>query len=51
MAVSVVDALAESVSSTASERMAAPKVGPGNFDLLRVIGKGGYGKVRELRVS
>ena len=43
---SVVDALQENESSALSRGEAVvPRVGPANFELLRVIGKGGYGKV------
>lgn len=45
LAMSVVDALAEHHSSTDGACAPAPKVGPSSFELLRVIGKGGYGKV------
>lgn len=48
LAMSVVDALAQHDSeATAAECDAAPvsKVDATNFELLRVIGKGGYGKV------
>ena len=45
LAMSVVDALAEHHSSTDGTCAPAPKVGPSSFELLRVIGKGGYGKV------
>eukprot|EP00048_Salpingoeca_helianthica_P006396 m.98074 g.98074 ORF g.98074 m.98074 type:complete len:416 (-) comp13997_c2_seq1:295-1542(-) len=58
VAVSVVDAIAESHISLAAmdvdagggAREAAPmRVGVESFDLLRVIGRGGYGKVLQVR--
>ncbi len=55
VAVSVMDAIAESHHSASSLAVPgsfeAARVGPGNFELMRVIGQGGYGKVSFERIS
>lgn len=51
MAFCVVEAIANSQKSASSLEDALPlppvdKIGPQSFELMRVIGQGGYGKVR-----
>jgi hypothetical protein len=48
ISVSVMDALAEAhprESAASAADATEPRIGPNSFDLLKVIGRGGYGKV------
>ena len=47
---SVIDAMGGPSNTYANKSRPQKKVGSADFDLLRVIGQGGYGKVRDIQL-